>query len=90
MSLLMLVSFTVIAAGFCAFLVRYSWIVAQPDEWLLRVRNGQVVDAGIGISIWRRPGDVVARFSSTIYRVRFSVEAFSSEHITIVVDGFIR
>jgi len=72
-----------------AAVVRLSWITAQPDEWLLRVRNGKVVDAGIGISIWRRPGDVIARFSSTIQRVRFSVEALSAEHLTVVVDGFI-
>ncbi len=87
----LLAVFVVAGITACAvvIVVRYAWITAQPDEWLLRVRNGKVVDAGIGISIWRRPGDVIARFSSTIQRVRFSVEALSAEHLTVVVDGFI-
>ncbi len=76
-------------AACAVVIVRFAWVTTQPDEWLLRVRNGKVVDAGIGISIWRRPGDVIARFSSTIQRVRFSVEALSVEHLTVVVDGFV-
>jgi hypothetical protein len=69
--------------------VRFAWVSAQPDEWLLRVRNGKVVRAGVGIFTWRRPGDVIARFSSTIQRVRFSSEALTAEHLAVVVDGFI-
>lgn len=89
MAVLALLSIVVAVVICAATIVRLSWITAEPDEWLLRVRNGKVVDAGIGISIWRRPGDVIARFSSTIQRVRFSVEALSTEHLTVLVDGFI-
>jgi hypothetical protein len=72
-----------------AALLRASWVTAQPDEWLLSIRNGRVVRAGVGISIWRRPGDVLARFSSTTQRVRFSAAALSREHLEVKVDGFI-
>jgi flotillin len=75
--------------GFLVFAVRHSWLTAQPDEWLLRVRNGRVVVAGIGITTWRKPGDVVVRFSSTIQRVRFSVAALTAEHLAVALDGFI-
>jgi hypothetical protein len=72
-----------------AAVLRFSRAAAQPDEWLIHVRNGRVLCAGIGIALWRRPGDVVARFSSAVQRVRFTAEAPSSEHVSVKVDGFI-
>jgi len=79
-----------IVVAFClAPWLRSAWVIAEPDEWLLCIRNGKVVGAGIGISIWRRPGDIVARFSSTVQRVRFSVDARTAEHLALRVEGFI-
>jgi len=65
------------------------YVAAQPDEWLLCIRNGRLVKAGVGISLWRRPGDVVVRFTSTVQRVGFSAHALSREHLLISIDGFI-
>ena len=64
-------------------------VVAQPDEWLLCIRNGRLVRAGVGISLWRRPGDVVARFTSTVQRVGFAVDALSRERLPVTIEGFI-
>jgi hypothetical protein len=50
------------------------YFVSQPDEWLLCIRNGRLVKAGVGISLWSRPFDVVVRFTSTVQRVRFTRE----------------
>jgi hypothetical protein len=86
--LALILSWLLALAGLIAW-VRGFWVAAQPDQWLLRVRNGKVVDAGIGIHVWRRPGDVIVRFSSTVQRVRFTAEALSAEHVTLAVDGFI-
>lgn len=69
--------------------LRWSFVTAQPDEWLLRIRNGRLVDAGIGISLFRFPGDVIARFSSTVQRVKFTAQAYSKEHVAVAVDGFV-
>lgn len=69
--------------------VARSLVVAQPDEWLLCIRNGRLVKAGVGIYLWRRPGDVVARFTSTMQRVGFAVSALSHESLRVSVDGFI-
>ncbi len=69
--------------------VRRLYVSAQPDEWLLCVRNGALVNAGVGVSMLRRPGDVVVRFSSTMQRVGFAVEALSLERIAVKVEGFI-
>jgi regulator of protease activity HflC (stomatin/prohibitin superfamily) len=69
--------------------VRRLYISAQPDEWLLCVRNGALVNAGVGVSMLRRPGDVVVRFSSTLQRVGFAVEAISLERVAVRIEGFI-
>jgi hypothetical protein len=69
--------------------VARSLVVAQPDEWLLCIRNGRLVKAGVGIYLWRRPGDVVVRFTSTLQRVGFMASALSSERLRVSVEGFI-
>src|SRR5262249_24855584 len=65
------------------------YIAAQPDEWLLCIRNGRLVKAGVGISLWRRPGDVVVRFTSTVQRVGLEVAALSRERLPVSIEGFI-
>ncbi|HEY8210158.1 MAG TPA: SPFH domain-containing protein [Myxococcaceae bacterium] len=65
------------------------YCAAQPDEWLLCIRNGRLLRAGVGISLWRRPGDVVVRFTSTVQRVSFSVNALSRERLQVLLEGFI-
>jgi regulator of protease activity HflC (stomatin/prohibitin superfamily) len=68
----------------------FHWYyAAQPDEWLLCIRNGRLVKAGVGISLWRRIGDVVVRFTSTVQRVSFSVPALSRERVPMLLEGFI-
>lgn len=69
--------------------LRWSFVTAQPDEWLLRVRDGRLLTAGIGVASWRLPGDVIARFSSTVQRVKFTAQAYTSEHVAVSVDGFV-
>lgn len=64
-------------------------VSAQPDEWLLRIRNGRLVSAGVGIYLLRWPGDVVVRFTSTMQRVGFAVDALSSERLRVSIEGFI-
>jgi hypothetical protein len=55
----------------------------------LCIRNGKLVQAGVGISLWRRPGDVVARFTSTLQRVGFTLDALSQERLPVRIEGFI-
>ncbi|MGH7123497.1 MAG: SPFH domain-containing protein, partial [Stellaceae bacterium] len=74
--------------GFVATVVHWSWIIAKPDEWLLRIRDGKLLRAGIGISIWRRPGDAVVRFTSAIQRVTFTAVTPSKEQVPFSIEGF--
>ena len=85
-----LVLLLLIGAPVFAFIwLRWSFVTARPDEWLIRIRDGQLVKAGIGISLWRRPGDLIARFSSTVQRVGFKVEALTQERLHVLVEGFV-
>ncbi len=72
-----------------AILLRRTIVIAQPDEWLLCIRNGAPLVAGVGIRLLRRPGDVVARFTSTVQRIRFVGEVLSSDRIEMRIEGFI-
>jgi hypothetical protein len=88
-TLLVLLGTTIAALAIVGVAVARSIVIAQPDEWLLCIRNGRLVKAGVGISLWRRPWDVVARFTSTMQRVGFSVGALSSERLGVCIEGFI-
>jgi hypothetical protein len=80
-----------LAAGFVFAVIWAFWsfVTSQPDEWLLRIRDGKMVKAGIGITTWRRPGDLVVRFSSTIQRAGFKVDALTRERLHVLVEGFV-
>jgi SPFH domain/Band 7 family protein len=71
------------------FALRWSFVGARPDEWLLLVRRGKLADAGVGIYAFRLPGDDVVRFSSTLQRVTFSVEALTADRLALAVEGFL-
>src|SRR5262245_58130680 len=81
--------FALLTTAALGSLILRSLVIAQPDEWLLCIRNGTLVKAGVGIYLWRRPRDVVARFTSTMQRVSFAVEAISRERVPISIEGFI-
>ncbi len=74
---------------FALLWARWSFVASQPDEWLIRIRDGRLVKAGVGISIWRRPGDLIARFSSTIQRVGFKVDSLTQESLHVLIEGFV-
>lgn len=63
MKLVLVLSIVVAAALLLMTWLRWSFQAAKPDEWLLRVRHGRLVNAGVGITLWRRLGDMVVRFS---------------------------
>lgn len=86
--LTLLIGLTVVLLAVAVGTARWSIVLAEPDEWLLLVRDGRLAAGGIGIRTWRWPGDVVARFSSTLQRVAFQVNAQTREHISVTVDGF--
>ena len=64
-------------------------IVGGPGDWVIRIRNGKLLNSGIGIVLLRRPWETVARFTAAMQRVAFTAEALSKENLPVAVDGFI-
>lgn len=62
--------------------------VARPDEWQLLIRDGKLVEAGVGACHFRHFFDKVVRFPSSIQKVNFRVEQVTSEMQGVVVTGF--
>ncbi len=79
---------SIIAALVFIGLLRRLFVFGRPDEWLLQIRNGNLVRAGIGLNVLRWPGDNIVRFTSTLQRVKFSTAALTSEHLGVTVEGF--
>jgi regulator of protease activity HflC (stomatin/prohibitin superfamily) len=64
-------------------------VVGRPDEWVLKIRNGKLVAAGIGIVSVRMPWERIVRFTAAMQRVAFTSSALSSESLPISVEGFV-
>ncbi|MEO1269244.1 MAG: SPFH domain-containing protein [Myxococcota bacterium] len=89
LGLTIIIAATAIVLSLGIALTKRFYIAAHPDQWLMRIHNGTLIDAGIGIACWRKPGDVVVTFTSTLQRVRFNVDALSHDRIPIHVEGFV-
>lgn len=59
-----------------------------PDEWLLQIRNGVLVRAGIGITAVRLPPDRLVRFPASVQRVRFRADVLSKELLPVTIEAF--
>ncbi|MEL6340360.1 MAG: SPFH domain-containing protein [Myxococcota bacterium] len=70
-------------------ILRRAIVIGEPDEWLLRIRNGRLLNAGIGVFLVKLPWDRVVRFSAAMQRVRFSAEPLSSENTPVSIEAFL-
>lgn len=76
------------AAATAAYFFFFSKMVsAEPDEWMIVVRNGEVVAAGVGISRYIRHGDRVVKFPSKINKVNFSAQQVTKEMQGVELNG---
>lgn len=63
------------------------WIYTEPNEWLLVVRDGKTLHAGIGTSFMVQFWDRVVRFPSRIFKVNFFTHGISLEVQGVGVSG---
>jgi TRAP-type C4-dicarboxylate transport system permease small subunit len=48
------------------------YIESQANEWLIIIRNGEMVKKGIGLCTWKMPNDQHVKFPSLINQVNFN------------------
>ncbi|CAG9466600.1 unnamed protein product [Pedinophyceae sp. YPF-701] len=63
--------------------------VASPNEWLLVIRDGGQVRAGVGMRYVAGLTDNVVKFSSSIHKVSFRAQQVTAEMQGIEVAGFV-
>jgi flotillin len=66
-----------------------SFVSSAPNEWMLVIRNGQLIHYGVGISFNKRWGDKIVKFPSKIHRVNFSAQQVTQEKQGIEISGVI-
>lgn len=57
-----------VAAG---LYLKTIWVEAQPNEWMIIVRNSKQVKAGIGLKTFVYPNEMYVKFPSAVERVEF-------------------
>ena len=50
------------------------WKESKANEWMLIIRNGELIKSGIGLACWVMPGDQAIKFPSLINQVKFRAE----------------
>lgn len=65
------------------------WIEAKANEWMLVIRNGDMIKKGVGMATWTLPGDQVIKFPTLISQVNFVAEQVSSEMQGVRVTGML-
>jgi len=81
------VALLLVLSGSAVAFTRKLRVAAAPDEWVILIRNGRLVKAGVGITVWRWPWEQAARFTSTLQRVSFHADGLSRERIPVQIQG---
>ena len=83
-----LVGPAVIALAVGSFLFAKSrWVESEPDEWMLVIRDGKLLKAGIGLKTFIGFTDTVVRFPSRLETVYFSARNVTKEMQGVEIDG---
>ena len=69
--------------------VQSLYVTGKANEWVLIINNGEMKNAGIGLSCFKGPFDQVARFPSKVNKVNFHTEQVTKEMQGIKVSGML-
>ena len=66
-----------------------SWglVSASAHEHLVLIRDGRIVSAQQGGSVWKWPGDTVARIDTSVHRLQFTADQVTRERVGVQVTG---
>jgi regulator of protease activity HflC (stomatin/prohibitin superfamily) len=65
------ISGLVVAASSLGLIIKNHWVESKPNEWLLVIRNGKLIKAGVGLKTFIGISDTVVRFPSKVEKVEF-------------------
>ena len=70
-------------------IVKDLWRQSKPNEWMLVIRDGKLVNCGIGLNSMVWPGDTTVNFRSDINEVSFNSMQVTSEMQGVDVNGIL-
>ena len=65
------------------------WVEGKPNEWVVIMRNGDFVQAGIGLSTFIGPFDQVAIFPSKLVKIEIKTQQVTKEMQGVEVSSMI-
>jgi regulator of protease activity HflC (stomatin/prohibitin superfamily) len=65
------------------------WVEGESNQWVIIMRNGTLVKAGIGLKTFKGPFDQVAMFPAKVHRAEFSTEQITKEMQGVKVSGML-
>ena len=65
------------------------FVEGKPSEWVLVMRNGNLVKAGIGLKTFKGPFDQVAMYPAHMHKVNFSTQQVTKEMQSVEVSGML-
>jgi regulator of protease activity HflC (stomatin/prohibitin superfamily) len=65
------------------------WVEAKPNEWMLILRKGDLVECAVGLCTWMWPGDQAVRFPSQLNKLYFNAEQVTIEMQGVEVKGML-
>ena len=63
------------------------YVESQANEWLLIIRNGEMLKKGVGLCTWKMPYDQHVRIPSLINQVNFKAEQVTAEMQGVEIRG---
>ena len=61
--------------------------MAEPNEWLLLLKNGELVQAGVGMSVFCPVGAQVVKFPSVLQETTFTASQATKQRAGVSVTG---
>lgn len=55
------------------------WVEAAGNEWMVIIKNGQMVQAGVGLKTFKLPFQQVVKFPAQVHNVAMSIENVTKE-----------
>lgn len=69
-------------------IIRRRFVEANPNEWLLVIRDGKLLKAGVGLKAFVGFTDSFVKFPSKVERVEFTANNVTQEMQGVVITGF--
>lgn len=77
-----------VAAGSAGLYLHNRFVESNPNEWLVVIRDGKLVQAGVGLKTFIGLTDTYVKFPSKVERVEFTANNVTKEMQGVIITGF--